>query len=378
MPRTLGHLDLASVFPTRKAEVKPHIVAVVTQKNDSFDQVKSALETVGVSVSKAEEPKKEDGTADGTVAFMQGDANLEGEMTVVRLSEDVAMVCKGFRPYNMDVEVTAGTTFADVCKAQGFYPGVGTMVDVLRSSVLSLAEKSDDPAAAAKSIRKMFSEAAEYAASMVSALPSVAFKMELMDIARKEETTDEKTPEQLADEQAAALEVMKADESLPESVEKADLKKVPAGVEPKTWLAMDDAAKKAWWADKLKAKEMPAKKEEGKEGETKPAQTLPVVAGPSADEIATIVAKAMDAAIKPLSEQLGEVKKSVSEQSVSLKDIGARVEKAEEALEGSIVLGSEGGDQATSTKKNEGAYQGQEIDTGFGRTRRLAGGRSGR
>lgn len=349
-------LDLARVFIRKKEQPKPEIVGVVTMKGDTFDSIKAQLEAIGVKVSKSEEPKGEDGKEDGSVVFHQTEeGKIEGELTVVRLSEDVALVCKGFRPYNMDMDVGGGASFAEVCKAQGFYPGVRTMVDVLSSSVLSLAEKSEDPGSAAESIRKMFNEAAEYAVGMVKALPQVAFKMELIE-AERVAVNKEETPAG-GDGEGDKLPESHAEDYKPESVEKADLSKAPAGVDAKDWVAKSDDDKKAYWADKLKAK-----KEETPEQK-------PVV---DPNEITTLVAKALSAAMAPLSETLGEVKTSVSTISESVKALDGRVAKAEEstqalskALDGTVVLGSEGGDSngqpAAPVRKSES----REIDTGF-------------
>ena len=61
----------------------------------------------------------------------------ECEVTVLKWNDKVALVMKGFSPYMMNVKV-GETTFAEKCVAQGFYPGIRTVSEVLVESINSI------------------------------------------------------------------------------------------------------------------------------------------------------------------------------------------------------------------------------------------------
>lgn len=179
-------LDLANLF-TRKAEkpVKVEVVGIVTMKDERLDSIKEQLEANGFDIAKQTEME------DGSVVFKQGDTEMDGEGQVVRISDHIALVTKGFNPYLMNMAI-GDQTFEQVCKAQGFYPGIGTVMDVLRTSVMQFAAKSEDPSAATDAIDSMFDEAKAYVVQMVSTMPASAFKTETIEpVADLEEKLEE-------------------------------------------------------------------------------------------------------------------------------------------------------------------------------------------
>jgi hypothetical protein len=169
-------LDLANLFASKKGEKeKPVVIGYVTMKGDNYEAVVKGLKEAGVDVSQPVE------LADKSVIFKQGDVEVDPEQTVViKANDEVALIVKGFCPYDMQMSYGEQATFEEVCKAQGFYPGVRTMLDVLASSVMTLASKADAPDEAATDIAAMFDEAKAYVTQMVSDLPVVAFKAEVL------------------------------------------------------------------------------------------------------------------------------------------------------------------------------------------------------
>lgn len=318
-------VDLASVLKREKpASEQPSVVGVVTMKSDQLPAITEQIKAAGFSVEKSEELE------DGSVVFKQTD-DVSGESAVIRVSDNAALVVKGLRPYMMDVTLSDGTTFAEVCKAQGFYPGVGTMVDVLRNSVLTLAEKSDDPATAAKEVSKMFDEAKQYAVALVQGLPAKAFKMEFVGP---------------ADEPAEGTAAGAGEGS---SAKTADA---------------DPAASAAGSAGSVAKSDGAESNPDNKDG--KPAAQQEPAKKSEADE-----------AILALKAQVETIGTSVQESLKVLKGLGdglvaltSRVEEAEkvsksakEAVEGSVTSGAGGSDpRITTARKSEGRG---EIDTGF-------------
>lgn len=323
----LKHLDLSSVFKREKPAVVPQIIGIGTMKSEHFESVKAQLEAAGFSVAKSADME------DGSVLFAQVE-DMTGETALVRVSDEAVMAIKGFRPYMMDMTMEGGTSFAEVCKAQGFYPGVGTMVDVLRSSVLSLAEKSDDPSAAATQVGKMFDEAKQYAMTMVQGLPSKAFKLEGIwvepVVAAKAEV-----PAEVVAPVVDAAAVVKAE---PEAVVLA---------EPITEPVVQAAA----------VVEAPAVV-------ATPAMTAEQVSGIVGDQLKDFASK--------METIMGSMKDAVTGMGQSVTALTSRVEAAEgvaksatEALEGTVVLGGDAGDHVQVVAKAEGQYRGREIDTAY-------------
>lgn len=340
----LKHLDLASVFKKEKPVAKPEIIGVITMKSEGYDSVKGQIQEAGFSVEKAAEME------DGSVLFGQAE-DMTGEHVLIRLSENAVMAVKSFSPYNMSMSMTDGTSFAEVCKAQGFYPGVGTMVDVLRSGVLQLAEKSDDPQAASVQVGKMFDEAKQYAMTMVSGLPSKAFKLE--SVYPEEPVVAEKSDEEKAAEAAAAQKALD-DAAAAEAVVKAAAKPMDGdGADGEGKDDIDPAT------GKPKVKPVVQKSE----GEA--------AASLTAEDVTGLVAKQMTEFATKMETLFGGVSKAVEGVGSSVEALAGRVEAAEavakaakEAVSGTVVLGSDGGDSEVVVKQEARTF-GREIDTAY-------------
>lgn len=336
----LKHLDLASVFKREKpAAAAPEVVGVITLKSEGYESVAGQIGEAGFVTTAPVEME------DGSVVFGQG-TGMADDSTLVRISENAVLAVKGLVPYDMDLSFEGGTEFATVCKTQGFYPGVGSVIDTLRTSVLTLAEKSENMEATLENIEKMFDEAKQYAVTMVQSLPAKAFKLEFV------------FPEESA-----------------EPVDKGFKPFVKGGG---TADDNEDPNKDTPELDKdgNPIKPMKAKKEDGSEGNPADAggnTPAPVVESVTSEKVAEIVGAQMAEFTAKMESMFAGVQKSVADAAEEVKTLGTRVESAEQiaksaqkALEGTVVLGgaSEAGDHVEVARKRE-VRSGREIDTGF-------------
>lgn len=371
-----GHfasLDLANLFGTRKAEkpATPQVVAVVTMKGEGLESVKKQIESAGFAVADMQEME------DGSVVFKQ-DGDMEGDTTVVRLNDHVAVVTKGFRPYSMDMDVGNGTSFAEACAAQGFYPGVRTIVDVLSQSINAAVEKSETPADAAKAVSKMFDEAKAYTVSFMTSLPVKAFKLEAVapEAAAKSEESEGGASSDDPDESPAEVtcKTCGGKKTGPDMALKED------GTPDEVCKACAPKAKKPKEDDQ--DGEEPDGMEDDSDESAKGKKAKKSDEGLTPEAVAGIVASQMGEVVASLTKKLDEsltaitksVQESVSAVQGNVEALASRVEKAESeaeaaksAVSGTVVPGSESGDHVpTQARKSEsGSFGGREIDTAF-------------
>lgn len=338
-------IDLADLF-TRKAEqAKPEqveVVGVVTLKGEGFESVKAQLESSGVKVSDAVEME------DGSVVFKQQDGEMAGEGEVVRISDHVALIVKGFRPYMMDMEI-GGEAFSAICKSQGFYPGVGTVMDVLSSGVMQAVEKAEDPSKAAAAVSAMFDEAKAYVSNMVSSLPSVAFKSEFIE------------PEMSGDEddnggQAPEEEI---------TCKACGSKKKPADMVKKADGSTDDTCSECH----AKAVEQEAAAAAGK-GSKEPVEKADGLTDEKVSAIVqTQVGSAMEALTKKMEEMVsgltGQVTQTLKEVEEKVSQAEAVAKAASEKVSGIVVTGGDHDDHDAVQKTERAGFGGREFDTAF-------------
>jgi hypothetical protein len=385
-------LDLANIGHVFKREApKPALVGVITMKGDGFESIKEQVAKAGFKVDAVIE------NADGSVVLKQGDMAEGEKLTVIKMSDEVGIVVKGFSPYNMALTGTDenAASFSDMCAAQGFYPGVSTMMGVLQSSVYDLTYKSDDPAAASEAVAKMFDEAKAYAITMLKSLPTQAFKLEKVAAVKAEPNVNgggTQPPGLPAGakgvEGTGSISTQGAGAAAAENNATPPNAGKP-GPDAGTGSGHDAIGTNETFpvpgtnsntgmggGNKVVA----AKGEEGTAAQ--PAAAVP--AGVSKSDIEGMLGTALTALGKQLSDaftaQVGEVKKSVDGLSGQVQQLGTKVTEvegvakaAEKAVKGTV-MGSEAGDHASQTQKSEqgGGFRGREIDTGFTDTRRRA------
>lgn len=335
--------DLSGLFTQKSEAQAPVVVGVATMKDDNFDAVKKQVEEAGFAVDQLVELE------DQSVVFKQAEVADGDEGVAIRLNDNVAVVAKGFRPYNMDMDV-GESSFKDMAAAQGFYPSVGTVLDVVRSSIYSVVEKAASPDEAATAVAKMFDEAKQYATTMVSGLPSKAFKLE----------------------SSHAVEAPFD----PAAFDFDSFELVYKGMSPEMKAKMKAMVDADGDTDNSKPGE-PAKKAEGEGAaaakSAEPVQksaegaiTMDAVSKLIADSLAaatTELAKKMEAMVGGVTET---VTKSVAELTEKVTKADAKAEEVSQLLSGKTVRGADGGDVVfQSARKSERSVGGGEIDTAY-------------
>lgn len=327
-------LDLGALFVKKAAKPDCEVVGVVTMKGEGFDSVVAQIGEAGFAVDSTVDMQ------DGSVVLAQVD-KADGEGELIRMGDHALLITKGFRPYSMDI--TSGeVSFADMVQAQGFYPGISTAMDVVRTIILSTAEKADDPIAASKSVGKVMDEFKTYVQSMISGLPAKAFKLE---------SVFPEEAEVVKEEPAAAEPVVEADAAEPVVDATAE---EPAAV----------VAKEEGEADP---------QVEGQTAEAQPA-------GLTEEQVSAIFATKLESLFETftqkMDEALGTVQKgvqdSISVVSENVESLSNRVEKAEaetqaatKVLSEALVGGSEAEDHAPVQKTVATKSANREIDTAF-------------
>lgn len=339
MSKAFAGLDLGSIF-ARKSEKKPEaeVVAVVTTKGEGYESIKKQVAEAGFDVTSIEEME------DGSVVFKQGD--FDGEGLVVKINENLALVTKGFSPYNMEMG-SGDVSFAEAAAASGFYPGISSIMNTLAQAVQDLVRSASSPSDAQKAVSKLFGEAQAYTNSFLSGLPAKAFKLEgaMPEAVEKEEEapaatgTEESTPEAPVGEVTetvandAGADAPKGEGAAPEGGEAAtEVKKAEKPAE--NALTQEDVA---------------------------------AIVSTTVNEKTSELAQKMDA----LLEGLSGVTKSVGEMQGGIATLSTRVEAAEsvaksakEAVTGTVLTGDQNDTDGTVTKRDR-EYQGREIDTAY-------------
>lgn len=112
---------------------------------------------------------------DGTSAVTATKDFADGDHTVIRVSENMAVVVKGFEPWGAAM---ADMPFAKVAQSQGFYSGLEGAMSTLRDMVYTKMTKADSPSSASSDLKALASEFADYVTALASALPEAVFKIE--------------------------------------------------------------------------------------------------------------------------------------------------------------------------------------------------------
>lgn len=371
-------IDLGNLFGTRKSEAKaPEVVAVVTMKGEGFESIKKQVEEAGFAVSDVKEME------DGSMVFKQGEGEFE-DGTVIRLNDDIAIVTKGFSPYNMDVSA-GDVSFADQCAAKGFYPGVDAIMNTLSDAVRNITYNAKDPNEAKVAVTKLFSEASAYVAAFVGSLPVKAFKLETCyaeapapvakaDLPNGDGVTDEVT-EEMVTKAALTAEEKKYFATLSGKDKFAFIKATP---EARSKM-MEDAADGD--KDDSTGGASGAKKGEAADPAAPAPAADPAHAAPAADPVQS---KDMEVVMKSMADIAGRldkfsgafegVQKSIKDINESLASASQRLDAAEkvakaakDAVAGAVVSGADGGDAGVvSTQKSEGGcFGGRDIDTAY-------------
>jgi hypothetical protein len=175
----------AAPVATPVVKVAPSVSSIIVMGKPDAEMapITEAIKAQGFDVTQI--VKNED----GTISYKQ-DATPEDETVLIRLSENMLVALKGFDPYNDALRECAD--FNETVAASGFFGGVSTAFDGLQSTMAAILRKADTPDAAVPDIESAVSKFGTYLVTLVSGLPSSAFKVDasLAEIVKKTSTDD--------------------------------------------------------------------------------------------------------------------------------------------------------------------------------------------
>jgi hypothetical protein len=306
-------LDLTSIRRLVTKSDRPVVSAVVVMRRDGVDlgAVKEAIQKSGFSVADPVE------NPDGSIVFGQV-PDPEVDAHVVRMSDNLVLVMKGWDPYASKMQ-----SFSEQLGTDGYYDGLMTGTNALREVVRKCVTSARDHDEMRSLVKKALDDFYDYALGLSDSIPPSANMVdealgamqpvqkaaaEEVKVSPKEETVDhDKTnaPEKVGDEKKV--------------VEKAaEAEKPGVKVEGKTPEKSAEAA-----AEKVE------------KGAEKPAEEKPVAApAPSIDPMAKVLE-----AITGLVQKVELVQKAQEEHGKRLDQVSANltgkvqevVEKAAEA-----------------------------------------------
>lgn len=326
-----GMINLSRIFKGEAAvetneEVKPSLVAVVVQKSDASDALKADLAGKGFEVETVIE------NDDETVTYVQKGEELNlDEQNVVRQSDGLLLVVKGFKPWT-----DALTAFADIANAQGFFPGMRCAGEILCDSISREVSEADNPADAAAKVGATIDAYKSHVLALIEALPSVAFKMELP--AKADATTDATTD-------APKIEAQKAEETTVEGTEAA------AATENKVEEPAGEQTGKTVEAQPEGEQVQKSESDKGTtdaSGEGKaPVEEPKTDAATLAAEVAKILKNDLDGIVQKvdaLQQEVGGVKETQQSLQNSLQEVARKSESVEAKLKGTVMADPTGED----------------------------------
>jgi hypothetical protein len=401
MSKSFVGLDLGSIFARKSEDQDARIVGIATMGGEGLTHVSKQLEEAGFSVSDMLDME------DGSIVFKQSDETLDGDATIIKINDNLAIVTKGFSPYSMDIAYDSkggnGLSFSEAVTTQGFYPGISTILDVIRSSISSAMGEAKTPAESASAIASLYDEAKKYTLSFINNLPAKAFKLETLDMVAKDDGADYEEEEDF-DAEAAKLAAEVDLEQKPDRVidmnndntdkdlqtinsedvgtieELESIIKAAMSADEKTYMATLTGADKFKFMKGTTEERAAMMKGAAKDTTTKTDETIL-----TPEAFASIFATQMEALTATLSKKMDEsiaaavgiVDQKVTTLTDTLDTLNTRVGEAEsvskaakEAITGVTVTGSDTGDDDTTTRKTDhkvvdGSFGGREIDTAF-------------
>jgi hypothetical protein len=333
---------------SKKSEVKgPVSIALLVSKTAVVEPVLKALKDAGIDIEKKED-------VEGAVIFKLSDETVkEEEVSIIKLSQDVAVMVKGFDPYSDTREMK----FSEILKAQGFMPGVSMAAEVLRNSISDALFTGENQGDAVKKIEGLLKDFTGYVVQIAKEIPPQVFKAEkavsdaykIYEEAKKTEEASKKAADKSAEEM---LEAGESDE---------DIMKAHG-------LSADDLAA-------LKKKRDEEKKVEAsqKSSESQPAVDMKAVATAITKTVIGTVTEQIKQALAPVTESIGKlqtkldgVEKSQGTLAGKVDEAAALAKKAEKAAT-SIVGNVAPGDDAHKTAKTDDDEKSELgiIDTAF-------------
>lgn len=322
--------NLSSITRAFKGEKAPEpaknqIVGIATPalKGEKLEAVKAILVENGFAVDNQEE------LSDGSMVFKQeGFLADDPDASLVRMSQDMVLVMKGFEPYSSSTE----SDFLVSAKAKGFYAGLDGACTALTGAVWATLRETSSVEETSTAVATILADFSVYVQGLVDTLPQKAFKADLEVFEKLQELGDEAEPvvEPVVEPEAVAAVAAEGEEA-------AAAEEPTPAVEPAP--AEEPASTEAVKSDQF---EMP-------EAFTKQMQAMSeAVVG-------------LTTAIKAVKDEQAQLKETVD-------GVARKAEHTSKAL-GTVVLGSAVGAETATTrteaKKEDADPRSGAFDTAF-------------
>lgn len=389
----------------KMAEPPLAVVGAIVQKGADIDKVNAVLKAAGLDPEKLVKTEH-----DGVVTLTKADAFETG--SVLKVSDEVGLVVNTDLKKAFNGLDFTSWSFGEVMATEGYFVGVCTSVDVLRSTIANILMEASSSSEAAAAVGKAVDEMKSYLITLTGGLPVQAFKADVefskagslakaeeapaaavaADPAVKAEETEAKKEDEApaetvekADEAKATETVEKAEEAKKESVNPMDESGSAKSKDKKKEEAPAEEVKKASTDEKNaeaddKAKE-PAKKEDEPAAEVEKAdgdkkdQELDdsksgagaEKRGPKAQAVKADNADVLAALAefrKSVEDEISGVKKSVSDISDRVEQVSKLAKKTDAELNGTVFNDAAG--DVTRTQKSEAAPL-PLLDTAYSR-----------
>jgi hypothetical protein len=321
-------LDLTKPMQILKGEkakpAAPEIVAIIVEKQEDelMGKVTDALKTAGFNVDQRADLE------DGTTMFTVAKAD-ENDSTIVRLSESMAVVVKGFSQYSSGLQVSSD--FNEVMAATGFYQGVRTASDAMAFTLQNILCEAADAGEVAVKMEDVLGKFSSYVMTLTKGLPAAAFKAD-----------------------NGVIEVLKAASGKDKGKNKDPNGDGAEGADAamKKWLAKNPGKNMEDWvaANGTKADEPVGAETAATEAVaevTEPVATEAVVTAEPVVDVAAVIKAALEpltAAVATVTESVTKLAKDQESFNEKVDSIARKAEDATKAINSTVIASAQGED----------------------------------
>ncbi|CAA2141486.1 hypothetical protein [Hyphomicrobium sp. ghe19] len=362
----------------KMAEPKIDVVGVILQKGADLDKVNAVLKAAGLDADALVKSEK-----DGVVTLAKADAPTG---SVLKVSDEVALVVTADLQKSFSGVDFTSWSFGEVLATEGYFTGVCTSVDVLKSTVANILHEATSSSEAAAAVGKAVDEMKNYLISLTGGLPVQAFKADVEfsragSLAKAEEAPAAESA-QKADEAVAETVVEKAEEAKTEPTAKEEVSANPVHGSTTTDTKLGtkspdnnidedpvegNATPPASGGKSNVGEKSPSNDVEGNPAVTKSADTDKDQElddsksgagakdrGPEAPAVKAdnaVVLEAIEALRKSVEDEIAGMKKSVTEISDRVETVSVLAKKTDAALNGTVF--NDAGGDTVRTQKSE-------------------------
>lgn len=351
------NLDLAKLPLTRvlKGNTKnvnetaaPRVSGFVVLPEDK-DLALECIQKAGFAVDKVTT------TEDGSILVAQDDKPEEGA-DLVKVSDNLVLVMKGFRPWAADLQ-----GFQEQIGVDGYYEGVGSACSALRTCISKAVYKANTQDEAVKAVQTILVDFSKYVSGLISGIPSAAFKADdlvtvakadLAQVEADEAALAEAEADGFADDEDPLEDLAEVDgedeggEGEVEQTTEATTETTTSTETPATQATQETDV------SKTQTTATPATTE------TTPAETVQKTAqAPS--EMAQVLAalQGLTSKVEGFQGQLETVQKGLTETKAQVQETIQKADKTAEAVRGTVIAAAQGGDDTARqvVQKSAGA-----------------------